>query len=150
MSKASEREARFFSKVKKTRSCWLWQAATATGGHGMFWWCTKATSAHRVSWIIHNGPVPRLCKVLHNCPGGDNPACVNPAHLWLGTNKDNSQDMAKKNRAASVLTPRQVRQIKRRLRNNPQANYSEIARCYHVHRVTIHNIAEGNTWKHIS
>ena len=65
-------------------------------GYGRFNFNSKEYSAHRVSWIIHNGKIPADMCILHTC---DNPPCVNPKHLWLGTLKENSQDMVRKGRA---------------------------------------------------
>src|SRR5205085_4443996 len=53
---------------------------------------------HRLSWILHHGPIPDELFVLHDCPAGDQPACLNPAHLWLGTEQDNTLDALKKGR----------------------------------------------------
>jgi hypothetical protein len=76
-------EERFWSKVRKTESCWLWTGAG--GGHyGRLVRGGRLDLSHRVSWELHNGPIPDGLFVLHNCPGGDTPACVNPDHLWLG------------------------------------------------------------------
>jgi hypothetical protein len=92
---------RFWAKVRKTETCWIWSAAFYTNGYGQI---TSAHShcirAHRASWIICKGPIPTGLKVLHNCPEGDNPACVNPDHLWIGTCKDNTHDMIAKGRLA--------------------------------------------------
>lgn len=96
---------RFWSKVDKITSsngCWLWIAFKAPSGHGKFSFGNEQL-AHRVSWIIAFGPPPldKPC-VLHNCPGGDNPSCVNPAHLWCGTINDNNQDAIIKGRVVYV------------------------------------------------
>lgn len=88
---------RFWSKVQKTESCWLWIAAKNRGGYGVVQSGIRGTIiASRASWILNNGPVPSGLFVLHNCPGGDNPACVNPHHLWIGTSSDNTKDAVKK------------------------------------------------------
>lgn len=95
-------EQHFWPKVNKTDGCWLWTGAPNRGGYGpMMIGGRKGYKAlaHRVSWELANGPIPSDMFVLHNCPGGDNPACVNPAHLWLGTRADNQRDMAEKNRS---------------------------------------------------
>jgi hypothetical protein len=95
-------EQRFWAKVRKTASCWLWTASTRAKGYGAFCYVRDGIAvqgrAHRYSWEIHNGTVPDGLCVLHNCPDGDNPACVNPAHLYLGTKAINNIDMIAKGR----------------------------------------------------
>ena len=96
-----EVEQRFWDKVKKTDSCWIWKASYRGNGYGGFRWNGKMVSASRASWIIKNGEIPRgegyhgLC-VLHRC---DNRRCVRPDHLFLGTNKDNVLDCWRKGRS---------------------------------------------------
>lgn len=105
-------EARFWRHVDEqpgATACWLWTGATRNGGYGEFN-AGKGGSpvgASRFSWEIHNGLIPPGMFVLHNCPGGDNPTCVRPSHLWLGTAKDNAMDMAKKGRQWKQRAKRQ-------------------------------------------
>lgn len=99
---------RFFSKVDKgnrPEDCWVWTAALFTetggrGGYGKFSLNRQVMTASKASWIIHNGPVPDGLFVCHNCPSGDNRRCVRPDHLFLGTAKQNSEDMVAKGRSA--------------------------------------------------
>jgi hypothetical protein len=90
----------FWSKVQIGPDCWIWIGFTNRQGYG---YLAKGGTergnyyAHRVSWEIHFGLVPHGMLVLHHC---DNPSCVNPAHLWLGTNHDNVRDRDKKSRGA--------------------------------------------------
>lgn len=87
---------RFWAKVRKTNTCWLWIGATIKGGYGSFGGIKcKVGMAHRFSWTLHNGPIPAGLDVLHRC---DTPPCVNPEHLFLGTQTDNSRDMVQKGR----------------------------------------------------
>jgi hypothetical protein len=94
-------EERFWSKVHKTPTCWLWIAAKFSNGYGHFYLEGRHCLAHRVSWELLVGPIPDGLLVCHNCPDGDNPGCVNPAHLWLGDDKANVQDMMRKGRFKS-------------------------------------------------
>lgn len=84
----------FWKKVAKggLGDCWLWIAGQSSSGYGSFAIDRKNISAHRTSWLIHNGAIPKGLHVLHNCPTGDNKLCVNPAHLYLGTEADNGRD----------------------------------------------------------
>ncbi len=109
---------RFWDKVNKDgpihpllkTKCWLWTGSTFKSGYGQFCIHPKNVKAHRYSWELYTGVVPDYC-VLHRC---DNPICVNPEHLFLGTHKDNSDDMKSKDRQArgdrhkSVTKPESV------------------------------------------
>src|ERR1700677_546104 len=93
---------RFWSKVKKTRKCWLWMAALDGHGYGKIMIGSrkdnsrKYRSAHRVSYELTKGKIGKDLCVLHKC---DVRHCVNPNHLWLGTKRDNTQDMIRKGRS---------------------------------------------------
>lgn len=95
---ASNTTANFWEQVDKTSECWVWTGNKCRDGYGKIKVRSKTVRAHRFSWELHFGPVPNGKFVLHNCPSGDNPSCVNPGHLWLGTNQDNVDDMFAKNR----------------------------------------------------
>lgn len=93
---------RFWSKVRKSKGCWIWTAAASgVGDYGYFWSGSAMVRAHRFSWELHNGPIPEGLKVLHAC---DVPLCVNPSHLFLGTMQDNSDDMVQKGRCRSDIS----------------------------------------------
>lgn len=102
MSKKPSIEERFFDKVTKTDSCWLWTGAITSRGYGSIRVEGKSTSTHRLSYMLFNGEIPDGFVVCHTC---DVPACVNPEHLWVGTVSDNVRDMIQKNRHADCLRP---------------------------------------------
>ena len=96
MKKTREQRLDFFwAHVQKTDGCWTWTGAKHPFGHGLFTWEGRGQYTHRISWQIHFGEIPEGMYVCHSC---DNPPCVNPAHLWLGTCADNLRDMVAKGR----------------------------------------------------
>ena len=91
-------QERFESKCEPepTSGCWLWTGAVDGDGYGVLYNSGDDRKTHRISWMIRFGPIPKGMSVLHKC---DNPPCVNPDHLFLGTALDNMHDAMKKGRA---------------------------------------------------
>jgi len=156
-------EERFWDKVQKTKSCWLWTGHRNRNGYG----CGirnhyKRILAHRASWIINCGEIPNGKLVLHKC---DNPPCVNPEHLFIGTYRDNNIDMYKKGRGTqgakqgskninSKLTEEDVKFIKNNWQksnrwNKPQNSIDNLAKRFNVSKHTIRNIIYNNSWNHV-
>ena len=150
--------ARFEAKYTRGPGCWLWTGALRNG-YGQFWLRRRMPRAHRLSYRYHVGPIPDGLCVLHNCPGGDNPACVNPAHLWLGTQADNMRDMAAKGRSSRAptmfgeehvdakLTTNDVRAIRRGLAAGTYQR--ELAATYGVSESSVSRIKTGRSWAHV-
>jgi hypothetical protein len=90
-------EERFWGKVRKSKDCWEWIGARCRAGYGSLGLSRsrKRISAHRFSWELHHGPIPESLFVCHHC---DNPRCVRPDHLFLGTRTDNTWDAIRKGR----------------------------------------------------
>jgi hypothetical protein len=139
---------RFWSKVLIGDGCWNWTASRHWDGYGQFSVGNTKVKAHRHSWALANGPVPRGAKVLHRC---DNPACVRPAHLFVGTSSENNLDAVAKSRAAlgerhanSKLTPDAVRSI----RGGAETD-TEKARAFGVSRRAVAAVRMRQTWKHV-
>jgi hypothetical protein len=151
---------RFWSKVNKTDGCWLWTAKCDHFGYGRIIAPNAKGDyvpqlAHRVAYEFVNGPIPNGLQVLHNCPGGDVPACVNPAHMFLGTQLDNMLDCSAKGRTTrgersgtAKLTEEHVAEIRRRFEAGG-TTYSRLAREYGVSIGTISGIINRRSWTHI-
>lgn len=147
-------EDRFWAKVKKTKSgCWLFISAKGGGAYGMLS-VPKGEEflAHRISWTLHNGPVPEDMFVLHMC---DVPKCVNPDHLFLGTHQDNSDDKLSKGRhcfgETSPISPFDNETILRIRKEYSGGGISQLklANRYGVHQTAISAIVRRATWKHV-
>jgi hypothetical protein len=140
----------FWSKVRKTRACWLWQGGRQSHGYGEFNWPPHRTKqAHRLAWLLTCGPIPPGMYVLHHC---DNPSCVRPDHLFLGTPADNMTDMVAKGRDprgerahAAKLTWGQVEEMRRL--HTSGLSYAEIGRRFNVKDITARRAIIGKTWK---
>lgn len=139
----------FWSKVAigSTEECWMWLAFTDHGGYGKFR-CDLSVWAHRVAWILTNGPMPAGKIILHSC---DVRACVNPSHLRLGTAQENSSDCVSKKRhyfgerhSKAILTEELVRFI--RLSDKTP---KELSDQLGFSLVTISQARTGRTWKQV-
>lgn len=144
--------ARFWAKVQKTDTCWLWTAGKVTDGYGAFAITHSVQrKAHRISWEMAHGPISTGLCVLHKC---DNPPCVNPDHLFLGTNDENMADMVAKGRAPqgernnhAVLTVADVHSIRELFLSGMPKR--AIARKYNMTHNNIRFIVTGVSWRHV-
>src|SRR5207302_5572975 len=118
---------RFWAKVEKGPDCWPWKACLRNG-YGMI--NAPEKYAHRFSYELNNGPIPKGKYVLHRC---DNRACVRPEHLILGTQKENLIDMMRKGRRIRKLTVDQVKEI-RQLYDPPRITTRMLAGQFQVSR----------------
>lgn len=144
---------RFMNKVVKgDNDCWEW-TANRRNGYGRFKVDGRLLTAHRVSYELFVGEIPKGMLVLHKC---DNCGCVNPQHLWLGTQEDNVNDMMGKGRHNTLrgddigtanLTVEQVIQIKKMLKT--LRNRQIVAEKFGVTRTCIRYIDTGQTWSHV-
>jgi hypothetical protein len=157
---------RFWSRVKKGDWCWDWQGFKNPDGYGLFWFGDNNKAAHRVAWILTNGEIPGGLFVCHHC---DNPGCVRPDHLFLGTAADNNADMAKKGRAKLAALIRNLRHPGYQCKGEDHPN-SKLTSCdvifirkfyrngetlrslsekYGISRTTVHRVATGRIWRHV-
>lgn len=139
------------SSILLDNGCWLWNRTIGSDGYGKITLNNKTFRAHRVSWEAFNGAIPKGIQVLHNCPSGDNPKCINPDHLFLGTHKDNMKDCVNKNRrprgennGRAKLTEEQAVYIK-----YSSLPVNELKNKFSVNRETVRHIKKGIIWKHI-
>lgn len=142
----------FWQKVDKSGECWNWKGAKFNSGYGMVRYQKKNYCAHRLSYAMVHGGVPGGMIVCHKC---DNPTCVNPAHLFAGTHKDNSQDMMKKgrkhdssgeNNGQAKLNKVQVTEIRHTYALG-NITCEELAKKYGVSSSLIGMIASGKSWR---
>jgi hypothetical protein len=148
-------EERFWPKVNKQtlNGCWEWTAAKYPAGYGVIGFVKPASPrpAHRVAWELVNGPIPEGLFVCHKC---DNRACVNPDHLFLGTQKQNLADMAVKGRgtksnrgegsARSKLTTEQIIEIRRLSAEG--ISRAELGRRFGMRATSISRIVLRKRW----
>lgn len=148
-------EERFWSKVSKgsEEACWCWNGLVTEKGYGRFVAKRRVILAHRFSWSVRNGAIPKGLLICHSC---DNPPCVNPAHLWAGTVQDNNRDMLDKGRARithhrgekhgrAKLTEIEIGQI----RTSTGLTQIRLANHYGVSQVLISKIQRRAIWKHV-
>jgi hypothetical protein len=142
----------FWSHVDKTGPCWLWTAGVNGQGRGCIRKDYKYRQTHRLSWEMAFGPIPEGLHVLHKC---DIPRCLNPDHLFLGTQADNVRDCVAKgrhgdkhSRRTNKLNPTKVRAIRMMLARG--TTQSAIAKKYGVRQTLISSIKVGRIWKHVT
>lgn len=134
-------------KEENKDNCWIYKGGKTSAGYGKIYWNTSYL-AHRLSYIIFNGPIDYGLIVRHTC---DNPACVNPKHLVLGNYQDNSSDMAKRHRQGSQkLNSEAVKVIKWFLKyKNHYGLVRKLARLYNVSPDQISRINNNKHWSWI-
>jgi len=154
-SKREKLEERFWSKVDKSQgeeACWIW-TSTVSRGRAMFHFQGTSVNAARVAWQLTYGEIPPSLEVCHHC---DDMMCLNPKHLFLGTHKNNMNDMLAKGRERhlkgealphSKLNEVAVKDIRQRA--NKGVSVKELARQYNVSTSTIRDVVRRKSWKHV-
>lgn len=143
---------RFYDRIfYSPDGCWYWLGLMHRDGYGLISTNHITYTAHRVSYMIHKGEIPKDMHICHSC---DNPACVNPDHLWAGTNYDNILDRVKKGRSllgskhrSAKITEDDARNIKGLMSIGLMPTL--ISRCRKISFTTVRDIRRGITWKHV-
>lgn len=147
-----KKQNQFWSKVEKTDGCWIWRSYRDPKGYGRFMAKSGSRLAHRRSWEMENGPVPDGMCVCHHC---DNPPCVRLDHLFLGTVKDNVDDMMAKGRyvtrkgekhGMAVLNSENVSAI-RGMYASGSASQRGLAKTFGVAKTTIARVIHRYSWR---
>lgn len=145
-------EQRFWAKVSRTEGCWLWLGNSLKAGYGIFRASAprRQVLAHRFAYESTYGRIPLGKLVCHHC---DTPSCVNPRHLFVGTQFDNMADCRRKGRAAfgekngmAKLTIKQVREIRRRFRGGWNRTV-KLADEYGINPTYLYSVVSGEFWK---
>ena len=161
----------FKVRIRKPGQCWPWRAGRLQKGYGTFSIGGRGPNflAHRVAWEIVHGRVPAGLCVLHHC---DNPCCVNPGHLWVGTHADNTQDALRKKRLrpatgkrhgththpecfrgerrrTAKLTEGLVRDLRKAYAKG-DTTFTALGQEYGVSYVTVRNAVRGETWAYVA
>ncbi len=148
---------RFLARTQKSKGCWIWTGGKFQGSDYGDFRALGECRAHRVSYLLHVGEIPDKMLVLHKC---DNPPCVNPHHLWLGTPLDNMKDMIDKGRddkvkgmrhPAATITDEDVLEIRRTYNetNGKRGVQAILCRKFNLSRPQIYAIVHGKSWKHL-
>lgn len=149
---------RFWEKVRRGRGCWEWTARRFKNGYGSIRSGDRQLLAHRIAWELTRGPIPSGLLICHHC---DNPPCVRPSHLFLGTHQMNLDDCRRKGRAAkpdqttrasesngaAKLTASKVRRLRERYRRGG-VTQAALAREYKVSIPLIEKILGGRLWRY--
>ena len=143
-------EQRLLSRiVKQENGCWQWQGSTMPAGYGHISVSRRMRGTHRVAYELWVGPIPEGLTVMHTC---NNPLCCNPAHLCIGTNRQNIQYSGAWGRRAKPyahkLRPRDAAEIKW-LALNTHKTKAAIGKLYAVDAKTVRDIKKGDTWADI-
>jgi len=153
MAKKVPAAQRLRTHMQVVGECWEWTGYKSRGGYGRIRYCGRSVGAHRVSWIEHFGPIPEGLAVCHKC---DNRSCVNPDHLFIGTQADNMRDMQAKKRRRGVGGQRgeghhnaKLREEDVRLIRSLAGSDKAIAERFGMTRRYIWSVRHGVTWKNI-
>lgn len=154
-------------KASGPDACWVWPRKLNDVGRGRVWIGDKLKLAHRAVWEIRKGPIPAGMMLCHTC---DNPSCVNPNHLYVGTHRDNMRDMRERRRSFAATQPERVRELGRKMgssntwtrgEGNPKAKLTAeqaaavaadprptrfLVADYGLHRTSIQRIRRGAQW----
>ncbi len=146
----------FWSKVAKTNGCWEYTSRPSRQGYGRVLWAGREALAHRVSWTLTRGDIPEGKCVLHRC---DNPPCVRPSHLFLGSQADNVADMMAKGRGKparvlgekhgrSKVTEKDVRSLRKR--RHAGETVTALSASFGLSIAQVSRICRGLNWTHVT
>lgn len=141
--------------VENAHGCWFWTGSFFRTGYGRVNHNGVVRNASAVAYELKYGPPPAGKEVCHDCPGGDNRACINPTHMFAGTRLDNVRDASRKGRMRHGIAHRDaklddgaVREMRRRKANGD--SYRQLSREFGVNTEVARRAVLGVTWKHVA